>query len=198
MNKMFVEVYDITPDKANFFWLISGLSFAMFTPLSHYLLKRKLARRRMIMFTGLSIVAFSLTFRSGQLFTTEQDPHLYMVLITFFTMPSGLALLSTTTTPEILDTIERTDSYKFYDKDELQLYIVGITIQCQGIAQGLGGFMGNSMAGWLGYAWAFASVGVFTACFLLTYACVCGPGTFDAPPPEPKWEEQAEQEAASE
>lgn len=124
-----------------------------------------------------------------------------MVLITFFTMPSGLALLTTTTTPEILDSIERTDNYKYYDKDELQLYIVGITIQCQGIAQGLGGFLGNSMAGWLGYAWAFASIGIFTACFLATYAIICGAGTFDAPPPVPKWEEQAspggEEEAAA-
>lgn len=65
MNKMFVEVFEITPDKSNLFWLISGLSFAMFTPLSHFLLKRKLARRRMIMFIGLTIVSLSLTFRSG-------------------------------------------------------------------------------------------------------------------------------------
>jgi hypothetical protein len=80
-----------------------------------------------------------MTFRSGDL--VSEEAKLWVTCLSFFLQPMGMALVQTTTVPEQLDAIEKTDDYKFYDKDEVQLFIVGIGVQCVGIAQALGGLL---------------------------------------------------------
>ena len=58
-----------------------------------------------------------MSFRSGELVGDEAK--LWMTCFSFLLQPMGLALCQTTTVPEQLDAIERTNDYKFYDKDEV-------------------------------------------------------------------------------
>lgn len=176
LNKMFLELYDIEPQKSNLMWLISSVTFVLFSPLPAFLLKRKILPRRQIMYFGLFALGIGLFMRSGDV---VGEPSLAVSCISFVILPMGLAPLIVTVIPEQLDAIERTDDYKYYEPSDVQLAIVGVAVQTMSLAQGFAGLFGNMIAGWIGYAWALASLGIMCWVYMIIYYWVCGYSKFD-------------------
>jgi MFS family permease len=119
------------------------------------------------------MTGFALIIRTGNLRGNEK---IYWVYIGQITNGIAFALLTTTTFPEIVDSVERTDMYPSYNKEDSNLYISGFYVFLQSIATALGTFFGSFAADVIGYNWAFICAGLAMILFAVVYAIVVGPG----------------------
>lgn len=91
--------------------------------------------------------------------------------------------MTTTTFPEIVDSVERREDYSQYDKESMNLHISGVFVLISAVAQLLGVFLGSTLAGAYGYNAAFIGGGIFMIAYALFYYLTCGLGDhFNAGP----------------
>ncbi len=173
LNPMLYEIYTLEPEKSSLFFTLSAVAFVVTTPVAFQLRSRKIARRRPIMYFALLLMASAMIMRTGDL---KGEAHIVWVYIGQFLNGAGLALLTTTTLPEIVDSVERTELYPRYDKDSVNIYISGMFILLSSIGQALGTFFGSTAADAIGYTWSFIAGGIFTFCFCVCYLVICGGG----------------------
>ena len=88
----------------------------------------------------------------------------------------------------MVDCVEKTELYKFYDKQDLYLYISSFYVMLQASANALGAYCGSFTADVIGYTWAFTSGGLVLIAFATVYAVVCGSGGTQQPAEEYKEE----------
>lgn len=88
----------------------------------------------------------------------------------------GLALLTTSTFPEVVDSIEKRSDYADYDKDEMHLHISGVFVFISALAQLIGVFSGSTIAGLWGYNAAYVFGGCIMVTYGVTYAILCRAG----------------------
>lgn len=69
--------------------------------------------------------------RTGNLFKKK---HVYWVYIGQCINGAALAVLSVTSFPEIVDAVEKTPEYPYYDKDYVNFYISGLFVMLAAIA----------------------------------------------------------------
>lgn len=80
---------------------------------------------------SLAIMGVSMIYRTGDL---RGKKHMYMTYIGQVTNGVGLALLTTTTFPEVVDSIEKRSDYVDYDKDEMHLHISSVFVFISALA----------------------------------------------------------------
>ena len=173
MNPMLYEIYKLEPEKSSLFFTLAGVAFIITTPVAFQLRSRKIMRRRTIMFLALMMMSSAMIMRTGDI---KGEAHIVWVYIGQIINGSGFALLTTTTFPEIVDAVERTEMYPSYDRDSVNIYISGFFILLSSIGQALGTFTGSTAADYIGYTWAFIAAGIFTFCFCVCYILICGCG----------------------
>lgn len=100
--------------------------------------------------------------------------------------------MTTTTFPEIVDSVERTKEYPEYDKEKINVYISGFFVLLSSIAQALGTFFGSFAADMIGYNWAFISGGIALILYAFAYWVICGGGEEITQKPDPTQEEHTE------
>jgi hypothetical protein len=91
--------------------------------------------------------------------------------------------LTTTSFPEIVDSVERTDEYPSYDQEEVNFYISGLFVMLAAVAQAFGTFFGSFATDYLGFTGAFVVAGAGTWGFTILYMVACGGGIEDVPVP---------------
>lgn len=180
MNPMLSEIYGLSPEKSSLFYTLAGVAFLVATPVAFQLRKRKLAKRRPIMYWSLIGMGIGMIIRTGNL---GEEPKIVWVYVGQCLNGVCLALLTTTSFPEIVDCVEKTPLYSQYDKEKADLYISGFFVFISAVAQALGTFAGSFSAGMIGYNWSFISGGIALIVFAVVYAVACGPGHhFDEEP----------------
>jgi MFS family permease len=186
INPMLTSIYDIKVELSSMFFTISGIAFILATPIAFILRTKRLMRRRVIMYCALTLMGIACVVRTGNI---TGNKNLYWCWVGQILNGMALSLLSTTSFPEIVDAIERTAEYPYYNKDEVQLYVSMVFVMFAAVAQGIGTFFGSFIAELTGYTGAFVVGGGVTWLFTLVYALVCGGGQED---PEPKEGEEEE------
>lgn len=71
MNPMLNEIHHIEPETSSLFFTIGAVTFLVGTPVAFQLMKRKIATRRTIIFTGLVLMGLGLVFRTGNMRGTD-------------------------------------------------------------------------------------------------------------------------------
>ena len=122
---MLAEIYNLTPEKASLIFTITGIAFILTTPVAFQLRSRKIVRRRTIMFIALMMMASAMIMRTGDI---RGEAHIAWVYLGQIVNGCSLALLTTTTFPEIVDSVEHTEMYPSYDKDSINIYVSGFFI----------------------------------------------------------------------
>jgi MFS family permease len=125
------------------------------------------------MFVGLCLMGFSMIIRTGNL---KQKENLWMVYVAQVINGGSFAVLTTTTFPEVVDSVENRDDYSQYNREALNLHISGMFVFVSALAQLLGVFLGSTFAGTWGYNTAFIIMGLIMIVFGFLYAAVCGLG----------------------
>ena len=110
------------------------------------------------------------------------EMHLWMVYLSQCLNGLSLALLTTTTFPEIIDNAEQSEFYPLYNKEQLNLWVSGAFVLWTSIANAMGTFLGSVAAQAIGYSWAFFSAGCFLVFITIVYALVCGTGNMTDEP----------------
>ena len=85
-----------------------------------------------------------------------------------------MALLTTTTFPELVDSVEICKTYKLYDIDEMNNYLSGFYVLLFSLGSVFGTFFGNFIVGLIGYELAFVVLGLMMWGYTLIYALLCG------------------------
>lgn len=85
-------------------------------------------------------------------------------------------MLTTTTFPEIVDSVENRHDYSEYNKESMNLHISSVFVLISAVAQLIGVFFGSTFAGLWGYNIAFVLAGLALISFAIVYAFVCGLG----------------------
>lgn len=116
-------------------------------------------------------MGFSMIIRTGNL---KQNENLWMVYLAQIVNGSAFSILTTTTFPEIVDSVENRPDYYQYDKESMNLHISGMFVFISAIAQLLGVFLGSSFAGTWGYNTAFIIIGMTLIAFGCLYGLICG------------------------
>lgn len=116
---------------SSLFYTISGIAFLFATPIAFILRSRKLMRRRVILYCALIAMGVGCIIRTGNLFKKK---HVYWVYIGQCINGAALAVLSVTSFPEIVDAVEKTPEYPYYDKDYVNFYISGLFVMLAAIA----------------------------------------------------------------
>lgn len=65
LNPMLREVHNLDTEASTLFYVLSGISFLMTTPIAFYLRSRKIMKRRVIMFVALCIMGLGMIIRTG-------------------------------------------------------------------------------------------------------------------------------------
>lgn len=140
MNPMLSEIYNLEPAKSSLFYTIAGVSFLFTTPVAFLLRTKNIAKRRTIMFWALFMMGVGMIVRTGNL---RGNDKIYWVYIGQILNGISLALLTTTTFPEIVDSVEKTKEYPSYEREKVNIYISGFFVLLSSIAQALGTFSGS-------------------------------------------------------
>lgn len=173
MNPMLSTIYELEPEKSSLFYTLAGVAFLITTPVAFLLRSKKLAKRRTIMFWALFFMGVGMIIRTGDL---RGEAMIYWVYLGQCLNGVTLALLTTTTFPEIVDSVEKTKEYEFYDKERVNIYVSGFFVLLSSIAQALGTFAGSFAADMIGYNWAFISGGIALIVYAFVYYAITGTG----------------------
>lgn len=111
---MLVQLYGMEVEISSMFFTISGVAFIAVTPIAFILRSRRIMRRRVIMYMSLVLMGVACIVRTGNI---KGEKNLYWVWIGQILNGFALALLTTTSFPEIVDAMERIPEYPYYDKD---------------------------------------------------------------------------------
>jgi MFS family permease len=158
-------------EKSSLFYTLAGVAFLISTPIAFQLRSRKLMARRAILVMGMWLMGFSMIIRTGNL---KQKENLWMVYLAQIVNGSAFSILTTTTFPEIVDSVENRPDYYQYDKESMNLHISGMFVFVSAIAQLLGVFLGSSFAGTWGYNTAFIIIGMTLIAYGCLYGLICG------------------------
>lgn len=125
MNPMLNTLYGFDPELSSLFFTIGAVSFIFGTPIAFQLRKRKLFSRRMIIFCSQTCFGASMIMRSGNL---TGNAIIHWVYTSQIISGVCFGMLTTTIFPEIVDAVEQTPMYKFYDKEACNIYISGLYV----------------------------------------------------------------------
>ena len=173
MNPMLSDIYGIEPEKSSLLFTLSGVAFLCSTPIAFTLRSRKLAKRRAIIFFAQIVMGAACILRTGNLLG---EMNLWLVYISQILNGFAMALLTTTSFPEIVDNAEKSEFYHLYNKEAIQLWISGTFVLWISIANAIGTFLGSVAADAIGYSWSFVAAGCYMVTFTIIYASVCGTG----------------------
>lgn len=87
-----------------------------------------------------------------------------------------LALLVTTSFPELCDCVENIPELKGCDEDEKDIYLSSLYNVISTGADCIAMTLSGVLAGYVGYVYSYLCVGIFTSLFGAVYWVVCGPG----------------------
>ena len=105
MNPMLSQIYDLAPEKSSLFFTIAGVTFIITTPVAFQLRSRNIARRRTIIYVALAVMAFANLIRTGDY---RGEAKIAWVYVSQIVNGIALALLTTTTFPEVVESVEKT------------------------------------------------------------------------------------------
>lgn len=125
INPMLAEIYQMEPEKSTLFFTIAGIAFLVATPVAFELRKRRMAKRRSIQYVSLVGMGVGMIIRTGNF---GEEPHLWWVYVGQCINGIFLALLTTTSFPEIVDCMEKTPLYPYYEKDHADVYVSGFFV----------------------------------------------------------------------
>ncbi len=108
INPMLVDLYELDVEKSSLLYTLSGVAFIIAAPVAFQLRSRKIMKRRVIIYFAMFLTSFALIIRTGNLLGNEK---IYWVYIGQISNGSAFALLTTSTIPEIVDSVENTDMY---------------------------------------------------------------------------------------
>lgn len=128
---MLVTVYGLDVEMSSLFYILSGVAFLLTTPVAFILRSRRIMRRRVIIYMALVIMGAGCVVRTGNM---TGDENIAWVYVGQCLNGVSLALLTTTSFPEIVDSVERTDEYPSYDQEEVNFYISGLFVMLAAIA----------------------------------------------------------------
>jgi predicted MFS family arabinose efflux permease len=116
MNPMLSDIYGIEPEKSSLLFTLSGVAFLCSTPIAFALRSRKLAKRRAIIFFAQIVMGVACILRTGNLLG---EMNLWLVYISQILNGFAMALLTTTSFPEIVDNAEKSEFYHLYNKEAI-------------------------------------------------------------------------------
>ena len=105
MNPMLDQIYGLPPQKSSLLFIIESFSYIITTPVAFQLRSRNIARRRTIIYVALAVMAFANLIRTGDY---RGEAKIAWVYVSQVVNGIALALLTTTTFPEVVESVEKT------------------------------------------------------------------------------------------
>ena len=131
---MLAEYYGLDPSQSSLYALISAGGVFVGAPIAAAIRTRRLVKRRSLMFFGLALYGAGAMMRTGNLTWVTEQPHIAMVCVGMFMVGVSKSLLSTSTFPEVVDSVEMMPDYQEFDEDEMQIHLSGLYVSIGALA----------------------------------------------------------------